>query len=173
MWLSRFPPAPGSWPYLVPGSRAPASARGGEGVAAAAPVPPSCCDCRNPGGRGEQEGTVITISSSHSSEFPHLESLLLPPACTPPEATAAVRYPKCSPHPLPVAQEGASPKWECPSVSPQVTQSPKARPPASPVSLATVASCCSHRKCCQFGELGPSLRALASSTPSLLERGEE
>lgn len=39
----------GLWPYLVPGSRAPALARGGESVAAAPPAPPSCCGYRNPG----------------------------------------------------------------------------------------------------------------------------
>lgn len=50
-------PSPvGSRPYLAPGSAAPALARGGEGVAAASPVPPSCCDCRNPGPKRKEKG---------------------------------------------------------------------------------------------------------------------
>lgn len=106
-------------------------------------------------GRG-QKGTVATISSlySHSFGFPIWKTS---------------SHPKCAPRALPIAQEGAFPKWESPRVSSHLTQSPKAhlRPPASLFSPAT------RPPALPTGprDLGTSLRALASSPHPFLSRG--
>lgn len=130
-------------------------------MAAAVPVPPSCCDCRNPRGRGRR-------GMRHCLTFSQSPVLIPPPGKPPPTPATAIRYPKCPPHPLPVAQNRAFPRWESPGVTYHPTQSPTKGPPfgwwpkgwpkVPPLTSSLLAFLqpqwppgCSHRESCQFG----------------------